>query len=100
MLILERQPVFINIGRGSIISDIELIKAIENKWLRGAILDVFQKEPLPKDSTLWKLPQVHITPHISGPTIATEVVKVFTENYRRYIEGESLKFLVEWTREY
>lgn len=77
-----------------------MIQALEKKWLRGAILDVFQREPLPPDSKLWKIPQVYITPHISGPTVAPEVVKVFQENYKLYNEGKTLNFEVEWNREY
>lgn len=96
----ERRAVFINIGRGSIISETELIKAIDNKWLKGAILDVFQNEPLPKNNPLWKIPQIYITPHISGPTVAKEVVEVFQNNYKLYNEGKILSFVVEWDREY
>lgn len=78
----------------------ELMEAIEKKWLRGAVLDVFQVEPLPKESRLWKIPQVHITPHISGPTIAKDVAEVFADNYALYKEGKPLLFTVDWLREY
>lgn len=78
----------------------ELIEALEKKWLRGAILDVFQKEPLPKEAKLWKMPQVHITPHISGLTVAKEVVDVFEQNYKLYSAGKSLLLTVDWSREY
>lgn len=57
-LFLEKQAVFINIGRGSIIKEQDLIKALENKWIRAAILDVFETEPLPKESRLWSMPGV------------------------------------------
>lgn len=46
------------------------------------------------------MPQVHITPHISGPTVAKEVVTVFEDNYNLYNEGKCLNFVVEWKREY
>lgn len=49
----EKKPVFINIGRGSIVSETDLITALENKWLSYSILDVFDTEPLPKESALW-----------------------------------------------
>lgn len=58
-LIITGRTVFVNIGRGSIIPEADLIKALENKWLRGAILDVFQKEPLPTDSPLYDMDQVN-----------------------------------------
>lgn len=47
-----------NIGRGSIIPEVDLIRALESKWLRGAILDVFEKEPLAIESPLWDMEQV------------------------------------------
>lgn len=55
---IERKPVFINIGRGSVIKEADLINALEKNWISGAILDVFQEEPLSRNSKLWKLPQV------------------------------------------
>ncbi|XP_059169682.1 glyoxylate/hydroxypyruvate reductase A-like isoform X2 [Physella acuta] len=64
----KKKTVFINIGRGNIIDDESLICALEEGWLGGAILDVFNTEPLPPSSPLWKLPGVVITPHISGCT--------------------------------
>lgn len=50
--------VFINIGRGNIITEVELVEALEQQWINGAILDVFETEPLPKTSPLWSLPNV------------------------------------------
>lgn len=52
--------VFINVGRGSIIREADLLNALEQKWISAAILDVFEKEPLPRESKLWSLPQVTI----------------------------------------
>lgn len=63
-------------------------------------MDVFQQEPLPKESKLWNMPQVHITPHIAGLTVAKEVVEVFEQNYKLYSGGKSLLLTVEWNREY
>lgn len=53
-----KNTVFINIGRGSVIKETDLINALEQKWISAAILDVFEKEPLPKESKLWNFPQV------------------------------------------
>jgi len=62
--ILERckskNAVFINVGRGSVIRETDLINALEQKWISAAILDVFEKEPLSKESKLWSLPQVTV----------------------------------------
>lgn len=56
----DKNAVFINIGRGSIIRETDLINALEQKWISAAILDVFEIEPLPKESKLWSFPQVII----------------------------------------
>lgn len=53
-----KNTVFINIGRGSVIREADLINALEQKWISAAILDVFEKEPLPKESKLWNFSQV------------------------------------------
>lgn len=55
-----KNTIFINIGRGTIIREADLVAALEQKWISAAILDVFEKEPLSKDSKLWSLPQVTI----------------------------------------
>lgn len=53
-----KNSIFINIGRGSVIKEADLINALEQKWISAAILDVFEKEPLPKESKLWNFSQV------------------------------------------
>ena len=55
--------VFFNIGRGSTCCEVDLIKALQTEVIAGAVLDVFEKEPLPGDSELWKLDNVLLTPH-------------------------------------
>ena len=69
----ERKTVFINIGRGDVISCDSILNALNNQWIGGAILDVFEEEPLPSDSALWTHPQVTITPHIAGFTSDNQV---------------------------
>lgn len=69
----NKQSVLINIGRGNVVADGEIVHALNNGWLRGAVLDVFRSEPLPSDSMLWKLPNVIITPHVSGITRDNDV---------------------------
>ncbi|XP_022903976.2 glyoxylate/hydroxypyruvate reductase A-like [Onthophagus taurus] len=86
----DRNAVFINIGRGSIISDEDLIEAMNKKWLSAAILDVFNTEPLPKESPLWKLPQVKITPHVSAPSRGKDIAEQFKENYHQYKNNGNL----------
>ncbi|XP_076654658.1 glyoxylate/hydroxypyruvate reductase A [Halictus rubicundus] len=86
----DRGTVFINVGRGGIIKEADLVNAIQQQWISGAILDVFEKEPLPKDSKLWTLPQVTISPHISGVTRPQDVARFFAKNYQKFINGEDL----------
>ena len=84
--------VLINIGRGGIINELALIKALKKGWIRGASLDVFETEPLPTKSPLWKLDNLVITPHVSGFTrqYDTRMTDLFVENLRRYLAGEPL----------
>ena len=63
----------INVGRGDLVSEETIVKAIEEGWLSGAILDVFETEPLPRESKLWRMPQVVITPHNSALATVNEV---------------------------
>ncbi|XP_076624019.1 glyoxylate/hydroxypyruvate reductase A isoform X1 [Colletes latitarsis] len=86
----QKGSVFINIGRGTIINELDLLNALQQQWISGAILDVFEQEPLPKDSKLWLLPQVTISPHISGVTRPQDVARFFAENYQKFIKGETL----------
>uniref|UniRef100_A0A0A9Z6S5 Glyoxylate/hydroxypyruvate reductase A n=1 Tax=Lygus hesperus TaxID=30085 RepID=A0A0A9Z6S5_LYGHE len=70
----------VNIGRGSLVTESDLIDALEKKYLRGAILDVFPKEPLSPESKLWTMPEVIITPHVAGLTRAEDVAAFFKQN--------------------
>lgn len=96
----NNSPVFINVGRGDIIDEKSLIHALHQGWISGAILDVFKVEPLPKESALWKMSQVVITPHIAAVTFPEEVADLFVENISLYERGETLKFLVDVEKGY
>ncbi|KAL3852442.1 hypothetical protein ACJMK2_016079 [Sinanodonta woodiana] len=96
----EKRSIFINIGRGTVIDDASLINALRKNWIGGAILDVFNTEPLPADSPLWSLPNVIITPHISGTSLPLPVAEAFAANYTLYKEGKPLKFLYSWEHGY
>ncbi|XP_015588309.1 uncharacterized protein LOC107264501 isoform X2 [Cephus cinctus] len=96
----NKDTIFINIGRGSIINEKDLVNALEQKWLSAAILDVFENEPLPKSSKLWSMPQVTISPHVSGVTRPQDVAKLFAENYARYVKGEELLNILDINRGY
>jgi len=84
--------VLINVGRGPIIVEDALIAALKGGKLRGAALDVFCVEPLPLQSPLWALPNVLLSPHNADKTVdfRHKSVKFFTENCKRFIDGEEL----------
>ncbi len=68
--ILQKGTYLFNIGRGGLIDEIHLIRALQNKWIAGAGLDVFVDEPLPESSPFWSLPNCIVTPHVGGNTPA------------------------------
>ena len=83
----------INIGRGAIVDEGALIRALTGGQVAGAILDVFEDEPLAQDSPLWAMDNVLITPH-SASTVPGEnarIVAIFEDNLRRYLSGAPLR---------
>ncbi|KAL7299857.1 hypothetical protein TKK_0007189 [Trichogramma kaykai] len=95
-----RGSVFVNIGRGSVIDESDLINALERKWISGAILDVFENEPLSEHSKLWSFPQVTISPHVAGISKPEDIAQVFAANYVRYTAGKSLQNVLDHNRGY
>jgi phosphoglycerate dehydrogenase-like enzyme len=89
---LKTNSYLIDISRGGIIDQTALLSALKDNRIAGAALDVFSEEPLPSDHPLWKLPNVIITPHISGitPYYDQRALALFTENLQRYLEGSPL----------
>lgn len=85
-----------NIGRGPIIDEDALVKALEQKWISGAGLDVFATEPLPKESRLWDMLNLIFSPHISGgqEEYEQQATELFCRNLKRYIDGKRLINLV------
>ena len=91
-----------NIARGKIVDEPALIDALTSGGLAGAGLDVFETEPLPENSPLWKLPNVLITPHTSGitPYYYPRAASLFAENLKRYLRGDRLNNLYDPARGY
>ncbi|MEW6234547.1 MAG: NAD(P)-dependent oxidoreductase [Candidatus Omnitrophota bacterium] len=83
---------FVNIGRGEVVNQDDLVEALRNKTIAGAGLDVTDPEPLPPDHPLWKLDNVIITPHMSGWTDESWNRRwlILRENVRRFAVGEPL----------
>jgi phosphoglycerate dehydrogenase-like enzyme len=97
LAMLNHRAVVINVARGKIIDEAALIQALQNGHLGGAVLDVFEREPLDPASPLWTLPNVIISPHVSGvrPDHWDEVIDLFSENLQRFERGEPLLNLVD-----
>ena len=93
--VLSNNSYFINVGRGKTAKEEDLIYALKKKIIKGAILDVFEKEPLKKSNPLWKMQNVIITPHIAATTRVTEhAVNSFVNNIKALYRGKPLKYLV------
>lgn len=92
----------INIARGGVVDEEALIRALDEHWIAGAGLDVFTIEPLPTESRLWELPNVILSPHISGgmEDYNMRATEVFCENLRRYLNGKKLLNIVDKNRGY
>jgi glyoxylate/hydroxypyruvate reductase A len=87
----------LNFARGALIVDADLIAAVKNKTIAGAVLDVFREEPLPSTHPFWQTEGILVLPHIGGghPRRAELVAELFVENARRYLAGEPLKSVVD-----
>jgi phosphoglycerate dehydrogenase-like enzyme len=92
----------INLARGAVVDEGALVRALEEKWIAGAGLDVFIKEPLPPESRFYELPNVIFSPHISGdiPDYELHATEVFCENLKRYLAGEPFLHEVDPEKEY
>ena len=99
---MRPESVLINVGRGGLVDEPALVEALRAGRIGGAGLDVFEKEPLPADSPLWSLPNVLISPHISGfmPDYDRRAMELFAENLGRYLRGEALLNQVNLPRGY
>jgi glyoxylate/hydroxypyruvate reductase A len=90
----------INIARGPIVDEAALVTALRAKRFGGAVLDVFDQEPLPVDHPFWAMPNVVLTPHISGPSTPDEISPIFNDNLQRFLSGQRLRHVVDRRRGY
>jgi len=94
---MKPSATFINVARGQVVVEADLITALQENRLKAAGLDVTEVEPLPEDSPLWKMPNVMITPHVGAQSWRRydDVTNFFCENLKRYQSGEPLVNLVD-----
>ena len=92
----------INIARGGIIDEEALIRALDEKRIAGAGLDVTAREPLPAESRLWDMDNVILSPHVAGGMeyYVARATELFCENLRRYITGKKLRNIIDRKRGY
>ncbi len=88
---MKQSAVFINIGRGDLVDEEVLLKAIQEKKIDHAYLDVFREEPLPKDHQFWSMDGITVTPHISSITknYQPRALDIFKQNLNTYINKEN-----------
>lgn len=93
---------FINLARGSVVDETALIAALEDGRIAGAALDVFAEEPPRPDNPLWAMPNVIMTPHVSGMAASNEarLVDLFLDNLSRFQAGQPLRNPVDPRRGY
>jgi phosphoglycerate dehydrogenase-like enzyme len=93
---------FVNVGRGATVDEEALVDALASGRIAGAGLDVFEEEPLPAESPLWAMPNVVVSPHVSGDYVGWQeaAVELFVDNLQRYLLGRPLRNVVDTSRGY
>lgn len=87
----------LNFGRGSSIKDDDLVAAVKDKRIAGAILDVYRQEPLPAEHPFWATPGIIVLPHLGGPHPQRDkfVARLFVDNLGRFLDGKPLREVVD-----
>ena len=93
-------PVLINAGRGGLQVEADILAALDSGLLRGASLDVFEREPLPKDSRLWTHPAVYVSPHNAAVSTPEAIAAFVAREIKAHERGEPLTNLVDRRRGY
>ena len=99
---MKTTAVLVNVGRGPVVDEPALVEALEHGRIRGAALDVFETEPLPAESPLWRLPNVLLSPHCADhvPGWIDEAMRVFLRNLELFRQGEAVPGVVDKTAGY
>jgi phosphoglycerate dehydrogenase-like enzyme len=100
--LMKRDAYLVNVARGGVIDEAALVRALNEGWIAGAGLDVFEHEPLSPDSPLWDMANVIITGHYAGvtPEYDDRAFEVFLDNLHRYRAGQPLRNVVDKRRGY
>lgn len=97
---MKQGALFFNVGRGCLVDDVELLRALDSGRMDHAWLDVFRSEPLPPGHQFWLHPKVTVTPHMAAVTFSDAVAEYFADNLVRWLQGETLLGLVDLERGY
>ncbi|HWR39716.1 MAG TPA: D-2-hydroxyacid dehydrogenase [Patescibacteria group bacterium] len=99
---MKQHACFINIARGGVVRETDLVTALEQRLIGCAGLDVFTVEPLPSDSPLWSMPNVIITPHVAAlsPAYLDRAIQLFTDNLARFAAGGDMLNIINKQRGY
>ena len=94
--LMKPSAVLMNVGRGNSVNEADLVQALRDGVISGAVLDVFENEPLDAESPFWLLPNVFITPHTSAISFPEEIAGLFIDNYKRFLQHEPLLHVVDF----
>ncbi|MFJ5263643.1 D-2-hydroxyacid dehydrogenase [Streptomyces sp. NPDC088387] len=100
--VMQPSAWFVNVGRGQLVVEEDLAEALRRRWIAGAALDVFAREPLGEDSPLWGVPGLIVSPHMSGDTVGwrDELAVQFVDLYEGWAAGRPLANVVDKKRGY
>jgi phosphoglycerate dehydrogenase-like enzyme len=95
--LMKKSAYLINLTGGRAVEEQLLVRALKENWFAGAVLDAFERQPLPEDSELWNLSNVILTPRIGGITSQKwpALLPIFADNLQRFIAGQPLRNLVD-----
>ncbi|MFP1780836.1 D-2-hydroxyacid dehydrogenase [Lonsdalea quercina] len=97
---MKSSALFINVGRGTAVVEEDLLAALDQGQIAGAVLDVFRQEPLRESHPFWQTPHLTISPHVAGPMVPALLARLLADNVLRFHSGEPLKGEVTFTQEY
>ena len=97
---MKSDAIIVNVGRGEVINEADLIAALKAKTIAGAALDVFRTEPLPSDHVFWQHPKITVTPHTSARTLREESIAQIVGKMRALQRGEPINGVVDHQRGY